>query len=63
MPGGGDRDIIFWVTVAISIVISGFISYFFLENTSLLIVTGILGGYLLGSFIYLLLLILLWIIF
>ena len=54
MPGGGDRDIIFWVTVVISIVISGFISYFFLENTSLLIgiVTGILGGYLLGSFIY-----------
>jgi hypothetical protein len=54
MPSGGNRDIIFWTTVFISIVISGVISYFFWENTNLLIeiICGFLGGYLLGTFIY-----------
>ena len=58
MPSGGDRDIIFWVTVVVSIVLSGVISYFFWENTKLLlgIVSALIGGYLLGTFIYSLLL-------
>ena len=58
MPSGGDRDIIFWVTVVVSIVLSGVISYFFWENTNLLlgIVSALIGGYLLGTFIYSLLL-------
>lgn len=58
MPSGGDRDIIFWVTVVVSIVISGFIAYFFWENTNLLlgIVCAVIGGYILGTFIYSLLL-------
>ncbi len=58
MPSGGDRDIIFWVTVVVSIVLSGIISYFFWENTNFLlgIVSALIGGYLLGTFIYSLLL-------
>ena len=54
IPSGGNREIFFWLTLVISIILGVLISYIFVDNlqTLLAIILGILGGYISGSLIY-----------
>lgn len=54
MPSGGNRDIIFWVTLVVSVILGGLVSYLILQNVEAYtgILLGVSGGYLLGTLIY-----------
>ena len=54
IPSGGNREIFFWLSLVLSIILGVLISYIFAENlkTLLSIILGILGGYILGYLIY-----------
>ena len=54
IPSGGNREIFFWLTLVISIILGVLISYIFVDNlqTLLAIILGILGGYISGYLIY-----------
>ena len=54
MPSGGNRDIIFWVTLVVSVILGGLVSYLILQNIEAYtgILLGVSGGYLLGTLIY-----------
>ena len=54
MPSGGNRDIIFWVTFVVSVVLGVVVAYYLLQNPEAYtgILLGISGGYILGTLIY-----------
>ena len=54
IPSGGNRQIFFWLTLVMSVILGIFIAYIFADNlkTLLSLILGFLGGYILGYLIY-----------